>query len=39
LRRGYSEVLASEDLQWLADAEPTVKANLEASAAERLKNR
>jgi glutamate/tyrosine decarboxylase-like PLP-dependent enzyme len=31
--------LTSEDLQWLADTEPTVKARLAASVAERLKNR
>jgi CRP-like cAMP-binding protein len=31
--------LTSEDLQWLADTEPTVKARLAVTLAERLKNR
>jgi CRP-like cAMP-binding protein len=31
--------LTSEDLQWLADTEPAVKARLAATLAERLQNR
>jgi len=31
--------LTSEDLQWLADTEPTVKSRLAANLAERLRNR
>ena len=31
--------LTSEDLQWLIDTEPAVKARLEATLAERLQNR
>jgi hypothetical protein len=31
--------LTSEDLQWLADTQPAVKARLEATLAERLQNR
>jgi hypothetical protein len=31
--------LTSEDLQWLADTQPAVKARLEATGAERLQNR
>lgn len=31
--------LTSEDLQWLTDTQPSVKATLEATLAERLQNR
>jgi uridine kinase len=31
--------LTSEDLQWLTDTQPVVKARLEATLAERLRNR
>jgi hypothetical protein len=31
--------LTSSDLQWLTDTEPTVKARLAATLAERLRNR
>ena len=31
--------LTSQDLQWLVDTQPTVKARIAASLAERLQNR